>query len=61
MTCVYEEYEVKTKMVQDQLLQLNMKFFEGVILRENFSKWGEGMSKFLGSQILPKYVQKLPL
>ena len=27
MTSVYKEYEVKTKMVQEQCLQLNMKFF----------------------------------
>ena len=26
MTCVYKEYEIKTKMVQEQLLQLRMKF-----------------------------------
>ena len=26
-TCVYEEYEVKIKMVQEQWLQLKMKFY----------------------------------
>ena len=29
MTCVYKEYKVKTKMVQEQLLQLKMKFLLG--------------------------------
>ena len=29
MTCVYKEYEVKIKMVQDQWLQLKMKFLLG--------------------------------
>ena len=27
MTCVYKEYEIKIKIVQEQWLQLNMKFF----------------------------------
>ena len=27
VTCVYKEYEVKKKMVQNQCLQLKMKFF----------------------------------
>ena len=26
MTCVYKEYEIKIKMVQEQRLQLKMKF-----------------------------------
>ena len=29
MTCMYKEYEVKIKMVQEQLLQLKMKFSLG--------------------------------
>ena len=29
MTCVYKQYEVKTKMVQEQLLQVKMKFLLG--------------------------------
>ena len=29
MTCVYEEYEIKKTMVQEQLLQLKMKFLLG--------------------------------
>ena len=29
MTCVYEEYEVEIKMVQEQWLQLKMKFLLG--------------------------------
>ena len=29
MTCVYEEYEVKIKMVQEQWLQLKIKFLLG--------------------------------
>ena len=30
MTCVYKEYEVKNKMLQDQWQQLEMKFFVGL-------------------------------
>ena len=29
MTCVYKEYEIKTEMVQEQWLQLKMKFLSG--------------------------------
>ena len=29
MACVYKEYEVKIKMVQEQWLQLKMKFLLG--------------------------------
>ena len=29
MTCMYTEYEIKTKMVQKQSLQLKMKFLMG--------------------------------
>ena len=29
MTCVYREYEVKIKMVQEQWLQVKMKFLLG--------------------------------
>ena len=29
MTCVYKEYEIKTKMVQEHWLQLKMKFLLG--------------------------------
>ena len=29
MTCVYKEYEVEIKMVQEQWLQLKLKFFVG--------------------------------
>ena len=29
MTCVYEEYGVKTKMVEEQWLQLKMKLLLG--------------------------------
>ena len=29
LTCVYKEYEIKTKMVQEQWLQLKMKFLLG--------------------------------
>ena len=29
MTCVYKQYEVKTKMVQEHLLQVKMKFLLG--------------------------------
>ena len=29
MTCVYKEYEGKTKMVEEQWLQLKMKFLLG--------------------------------
>ena len=29
MTCVYKEYEIKIKMVQEQWLQLKMKFSLG--------------------------------
>ena len=29
MTCVYEEYEIKKTMVQEQLLQLKIKFLLG--------------------------------
>ena len=55
MTSVYKEYEVKTKMVQEQCLQLNMKFFlwggGGGYTGGggNFCRWGKGMSKFLAS------------
>ena len=38
MTSVYKEYEVKTKVVQEQCLQLNMKFF----------LWGGGSGYTLG-------------
>ena len=34
---------MKLKKIQDQRLQLKLKL--GVILGENFSKWGEGRSK----------------
>ena len=33
MTCVYKEYEVKIKVVQEQWLQLKMKFFLGCNMR----------------------------
>ena len=33
MTCVYKEYEVKTKMAQEQLLLLKMKFLLGYNMR----------------------------
>ena len=29
MTCVYKEFQIKIKMVQEQLLQLKMKFLLG--------------------------------
>ena len=34
MTCVYKKYEVKIKMLQEQWLQLKMKF----LLRYNMKK-----------------------
>ena len=39
VTCVYKEYEVKTKIVQEQWIQLNMKFsfFQG---RREELYWG---------------------
>ena len=39
MTCVYKEYEFKIKMVQEQWLQLKMKFFLGYNVKINL--WGE--------------------
>ena len=33
MTCVYERYEIKIKMVKEQLLQLKMKFLLGYNLK----------------------------
>ena len=33
MTCVYKEYEVKIKMVQEQWLQLEMKFLLGYSMK----------------------------
>ena len=29
MTCIYKEYEIKTKMMQKQWLQLKMEFLGG--------------------------------
>ena len=39
MTCVSKGYEIKTKMVQEQWLQLKMTFFLGYNLN-NFNWWG---------------------
>ena len=33
VTCVYREYKVKIKMVQEQWLQLKMKFLFGYIMK----------------------------
>ena len=33
VTCVYREYKVKIKMVQEQWLQLKMKFLFGYIVK----------------------------
>ena len=50
MTCVYKEYEVKMKMVQEQWLQLKSGGGErGRILGRNFSR-GEESSKFSAGQ-----------
>ena len=52
MTCVYKKYEIKTKIVQEQWLQLKMKFLLGYNMKiviywgrinlwwEDFSRWG---------------------
>ena len=46
MTCVYKEYEVKMKMVQEQCLQPKMKFLLGYNKNFLFSgvniSWGGG-------------------
>ena len=33
VTCVYKQYEVKVKMVQEQRIQLKMKFLPGYNIR----------------------------
>ena len=41
MTCVYKEYEIRTKMVQKQWLQLKMKFWGGVLIWKLLFSWEE--------------------
>ena len=47
MVCVYKEYEVKMKMVQEQWLQLKMTFFLGCNIKVLFS--GEREINLLGA------------
>ena len=51
MTCVYKEYEVKIKMIQEEWLQLKMKFLLGYnmeIVIEGKIAFGGGNKDLVG-------------
>ena len=57
MTCVYKEYEVKIKMVQEQWLKLKIKFVIGLQHENRYLVGGEltfdkGEYKFGGGSLL---------
>ena len=51
MTCVYKEYEVKTKMVLKQLFQLKMKFSLGYNM-EIVIQWGRNKPLVSGRNLI---------
>ena len=47
MNCVYKEYEIKTKMVEEEWLQLKIKFLLGYNMKI-FTERGRGNEPLLG-------------